>query len=136
DVYMNPSEFDFLYDPKKNSSAAFMGFPPLKLSAKPLPLKEGSQKIGSFEVNAWYAPGHSIGSTIIQIGDCLFTGDVLFAGSIGRTDLATGNADQMRQSLNYLKDLTKNYEVYPGHGPATTLDYEKAHNPYLIYSLI
>ena len=136
DVYMNPLEFDFLADPAKNSSAAFYGFPPLKLNAKPLPLKDGEQKIGSFEVKAWSAPGHSIGSTIIQIEDCLFTGDVLFAGSIGRTDLKTGNADQMKESLSYLKNLSGNFEVYPGHGPATTLAWEKTHNPYLMYSLI
>lgn len=136
DVYMNPAEYDFLRDSAKNSSSAFMGIPRLSLNAMPMPLKEGKQKIGDFEIDVFYAPGHSIGSVIIAIEDCLFTGDVLFAGSIGRTDLMTGNADQMRESLRFIKSLTKNYEVFPGHGPATTLDYEKKHNPYLVYNMV
>lgn len=133
DVYMNPLEFDFLSDPAKNSSSAFMGIPKVSLNARPLPLKEGKQKIGDFEVTAYSAPGHSIGSTILQIQDCLFTGDVLFNQSIGRTDLATGSREQMKESLDFLKNLPGNYEVYPGHGPSTTLDWERKNNPYLIF---
>lgn len=133
DVYLNPLELDFLEKPEKNASASFMGIPKMSLTSKPVPFKEGKQQIGSFEVTAYYAPGHSAGSTILEIGDCLFTGDVLFNNSIGRTDLATGNADQMKQSLAFLNSLTKNYEVYPGHGPSTTLDREKKTNPYLIF---
>lgn len=135
-VYMNPAEFDFLNCPAKNSSSAFAGVPHLSLSTKPMELKEGEQKIGDFDVTAYYAPGHSVGSTIIEIGDNLFTGDVLFQDSIGRTDLETGSAADMRKSLEFLKSLTKDYTVWPGHGPSTTLDYEKRHNPFLIYPLI
>lgn len=133
DVYMNPAEFDFLSEPSKNSSSAFFGMPHVSLKAKPLPLKQGEQKIGDFEVTAYSAPGHSIGSTILKIQDCLFTGDVLFSQSIGRTDLATGSREQMKESLDFLKNLPGNYEVYPGHGPSTTLDQERKNNPYLIF---
>lgn len=132
DVYMNPNEFDFLKESSKNGTASF-GLPGLKIDAEPKPFKEGEQKIGDFTVTAYYAPGHSIGSTILEIQNCLFTGDVLFNGSIGRTDLPTGSVSQMKESLQFLMNLQGNYEVYPGHGPSTTLAYEKTHNPYLIY---
>lgn len=135
-VYVNKAEFDFLTQPEKNSSAHFMGIQPMVIQARPLELKEGLNKIGDFDVTAYYAPGHSVGSTILEIGDNLFTGDVLFQDSIGRTDLPTGDPAAMRDSLNFIKSLTKNYTVYPGHGPSTTLDEEKKHNPYLIYNLV
>ncbi len=132
-VYVNAAEFDFLSTPEKNSSAVFAGIPHMALKAKPVELKEGLNTIGTFDVTAYYAPGHSAGSTILEIGDNLFTGDVLFASSIGRVDLPTGDAKQMKDSLNFIKSLTKDYTVYPGHGPSTTLNYEKTHNPYLLY---
>ncbi len=135
-VYINPKEMEYLADPKKNASASFMGIPRLSLATTPIALKEGENTIGTFTFNAYTAPGHSIGSTILEIGDNLFTGDVLFAGSIGRTDLPSGSVSDMRDSLAYLKSLKKDYVVYPGHGPSTTLDQEKATNPYLMYSLI
>lgn len=136
DVYVNPAELDFLSQPEKNASASFVGIPHLTLQAKPVAYKEGQNLIGTFGVTAYYAPGHSIGSTILEIGDNLFTGDILFEGSIGRTDLPGGSVSQMRDSLNFLKSLKKDYVVYPGHGPSTTLEQEKTHNPYLMYNLI
>ncbi len=136
DVYVNAAEFDFLSKPEANSSGLFEGIDRMSLKAKPVELKEGANRIGTFDVTAYYAPGHSAGSTILEIGDNLFTGDVLFYESIGRTDLPSGSAEQMRDSLNFIKSLKKNYTVYPGHGPSTTLDYEKTHNPYLMYNLI
>lgn len=136
DVYVNQAEYDYLQDPDKNSSNAFFGVSKVSLKAKPVELKEGENQIGTFKVRAFYAPGHSAGSTLLLIGDNLFTGDVLFQDSIGRTDLAGGNVAQMRQSLNFIKSLDKNYTVYPGHGPSTSLDYEKTHNPYLLYNMI
>lgn len=136
DCYVNPAEFDYLQNPDKNSSSAFMGIPHLSLKTVPVELKEGLNTIGPFKVTAYFAPGHSAGSTIFEIGDSLFTGDVLFQESIGRTDLQGGSVEQMKESIAFLKSLTKNYTVYPGHGPSTTLDYEKTHNPYLLYNLL
>lgn len=134
-VYVNAAEFEFLANSMKNGSSSF-GLPAVTMKAQPVELKEGKQEIGSFTVTAYYAPGHSAGSTILEIGDNLFTGDVLFQNSIGRTDLPTGSVQDMKDSLNFLKSLTKDYIVYPGHGPSTTLNYEKTHNPYLIYNML
>lgn len=77
-------------------------------------------------------PGHSAGSVCLLCGDVLFSGDTLFAGDIGRTDLAGGDAQAMRQSLAKLcAAVAGNARVLPGHEEFSTMDAEKAHNPYL-----
>lgn len=139
DVYLNPNEFDFLLDPDLNSSSAF--YMDVTCNANAKPLIEGKNEIAGFEVEAIYCPGHSIGSTVLKIEDCLFTGDVLFQGSIGRMDLATGSVTSMKQSLKKLvqfnKDYkVKDYKVYPGHGPTTSLSQEKKWNESLKYAEI
>ena len=128
DVYLNPKEFEFLSDPCLNSSAAF-GMD-MTSKARPEPLQDGTQNIGGFEVTAMTLPGHTVGSTVIAIGNDLFTGDVLFQGSVGRTDLASGSWSQMMDSVAKLKKLPDDTVVYPGHGPATTIGQEKRWNPY------
>lgn len=76
-------------------------------------------------------PGHTPGSVCLMTGAHLFSGDTLFAGSCGRTDLPGGDSRAMRDSLRKLAALEGNYNVYPGHGSATTLAREKQTNPYL-----
>lgn len=134
DVYLNPNEFDFLLDSDLNSSSAF--YMDVTCNANAKPLIEGKNEIAGFEVEAIYCPGHSIGSTVLKIEDCLFTGDVLFQGSIGRMDLATGSVTSMKQSLKKLVQFNKDYKVYPGHGPTTSLSQEKKWNESLKYAEI
>ncbi|MGN0999551.1 MAG: MBL fold metallo-hydrolase [Faecousia sp.] len=76
-------------------------------------------------------PGHTYGSVCYFCGGALFSGDTLFAGSCGRTDLPGGSGECLQNSLERLRELEENYTVYPGHGESTTLDYEKRNNPYL-----
>ena len=76
-------------------------------------------------------PGHTPGSVCLIMEDTLFSGDTLFAGSCGRTDLPCGDARAMRDSLRRLAALSENYRVCPGHGPSSTLNREKQTNPYL-----
>ena len=76
-------------------------------------------------------PGHTPGSVCLRTGSLLFSGDTLFAGSCGRTDLPGGDPAVMRASLKLLAAIPENLTVYPGHGEATTLDAEKRYNPYL-----
>jgi glyoxylase-like metal-dependent hydrolase (beta-lactamase superfamily II) len=66
-------------------------------------------------------PGHTAGSAVIICGDDMFSGDTLFADCFGRTDLPTGSSSEMFRSLKKLKRLEKNYRVYAGHGPRSTL---------------
>jgi len=91
-------------------------------------------KIGDSLLKVVYTPGHADGS-ICLINDkdgFVITGDVLFRESIGRTDLPTGNLDTLLESiLLKLFTLPDKYIVYPGHGPATTIGFEKRNNPFI-----
>ena len=75
-------------------------------------------------------PGHTAGSVCFLCEDAMFSGDTLFAGSCGRTDLG-GDWDTIIRSLNRLKELEGDYRVFPGHGLATTLERERSYNPYM-----
>lgn len=76
-------------------------------------------------------PGHTPGSVCLDFGEDLFTGDTLFAGSCGRTDLPCGDGHQLHASLKKLAQIQGNRNVYPGHGPESDLDEERKSNPYL-----
>jgi glyoxylase-like metal-dependent hydrolase (beta-lactamase superfamily II) len=82
---------------------------------------------------AIHAPGHTRGSLMFEVSDqVLVSGDVLFAGSIGRTDLPTGSAKEMEDTLRRkVIPLSDHLEVLPGHGPRTSIAREKKSNPYL-----
>ena len=84
-----------------------------------------------------HTPGHTPGSVcfLCEEGEALFTGDTLFAGSCGRTDLPGGSWKQMAASLRRLAALPGNYSLYPGHGDSTDLDAERAGNPYIEMAL-
>lgn len=73
-------------------------------------------------------PGHTAGGACFCVGDHLFTGDTLFAGDIGRSDLPTGNGAQLTESVRKLYALQGDFTVCPGHGEDTTLEYERHNN--------
>lgn len=88
---------------------------------------------GHTRLKAIHVPGHSPGSMVYycEAERCLFGGDVLFQGSIGRADLRGGNFDELREGIcNHLFTLPSETVVYSGHGPSTTIGYEKANNPF------
>ena len=76
-------------------------------------------------------PGHTHGSVCYICGNAIFSGDTLFAGSCGRTDLPSGDWKTILSSLRRLAELEGDYRVYPGHGESTTLARERMYNPYL-----
>ena len=79
-----------------------------------------------------HTPGHTPGGICLQSEDLIFSGDSLFAESIGRTDFPGGSYTALIESIkNKIMVLDDAYLVYPGHGPATTVGYERAHNPFL-----
>lgn len=98
---------------------------------KPDILVYGGEKtlIGEVEAEIIHTPGHTPGSICIAIDNTLFTGDTLFEGNCGRTDLKGGNSMKMRESLRLLYSLEYDYIVYPGHGNPTALSMEKCSNP-------
>ena len=78
-------------------------------------------------------PGHSPAHLAFHADGCLFSGDVLFQGGVGRTDLLGGDWDTLVESIRSLVDrFPPETVVYPGHGPATTLGAELARNPFLV----
>ena len=83
----------------------------------------------------YHTPGHTRGGVCLSCYGLLFSGDTLFAGSMGRTDLPGGNDAQMLASLRRLAQIEGDYTVYPGHMNATTLAREKTMNPYLRHAL-
>ncbi len=99
-------------------------------------LKPGDKlRAGAVELEVLHTPGHSPGSVSLYLpGDNarLFSGDTLFQGSIGRTDLWGGSFDQeMRSIRETLLQFPDETPVFPGHGPATTLGEERTSNPFL-----
>ena len=89
----------------------------------------------SLTIKVLATPGHTLGGVTLLVGDAMFPGDTLFAGSMGRTDLPGGNDAQMLASLRRLAQIEGDYTVYPGHMNSTTLAREKAMNPYLRHAL-
>lgn len=85
---------------------------------------------GDITIKAIHTPGHSAGSMCYVIEDNIFTGDTLFCGSVGRTDLG-GDYTDLIKSIKKLLILDGEYKVYPGHGEATTLRHEQKYNPYV-----
>lgn len=96
-------------------------------------LKEGdSIKFGSKVIKVIETPGHTKGGVCFLIEDKLFSGDTLFQGSIGRTDFLGGDFEEIISSIkNKLLTLGDEVEVYPGHGPMSTIGDEKRRNPYV-----
>ena len=89
---------------------------------------------GNSSVDVLYTPGHADGSICLvnHAERYVVSGDVLFRDSIGRTDLPTGNFDTLYTSItSKLFTLPDDYTVYPGHGPSTSIGYEKLNNPFL-----
>ena len=87
--------------------------------------------LGSLTIEVLHTPGHTGGSVCLRVGDALFTGDTLFAGSMGRIDLPGAQPEQMMPSLARLAQLPGDYDVYPGHMETTTMARERRYNPYL-----
>lgn len=97
-------------------------------------LKNGSRiSLVGMEITAIHAPGHTRGSLMFTVNEeLLISGDVLFAGSIGRTDLPTGSAKEMAETLKKkVLPLSDDLRVLTGHGPETTMKFERKNNPYL-----
>ena len=120
-----------LSDPAYNLSGRF-GKPIHPFKADYEIEDEQTVTVGDLKIKAYEMPGHTKGSMVYLAGNNLFSGDTLFAGSIGRTDFLSGNADEMMASLERMMWLfDESVKVYPGHDEMTTVGDEKANNPYL-----
>jgi len=88
-------------------------------------------KVGKVRLQVLHTPGHTQGSICLLGEKVVFTGDTLFAGSIGRTDMLDSSDEAIQSSLKRLITLSDYLKVYPGHGPASTMGEEKKRNPFL-----
>lgn len=123
------------YDCKVFLDKKELAMPPM-LTNGPLYYTDGygdgdTLTLAGIPIQVLETPGHTPGSVCLIMEDTLFSGDTLFAGSCGRTDLPCGDARAMRDSLRRLAAFSENYRVCPGHGPSSTLNREKKTNPYL-----
>ncbi|MDR1928589.1 MAG: MBL fold metallo-hydrolase [Endomicrobium sp.] len=128
---IHKNETSMLYDTYKNGSKIF-GSP--LIIKKPDILFEFEQKVklsfATFKVI--HTPGHTKGSICLLFKNFLITGDTIFAGTIGRTDLYDGNNEEMMKSIFKLKMIKpSNVDIYPGHGQKTNLSNELKYNVYL-----
>lgn len=130
-VYLHPDDRE-LYDAVPDQASWF------GLTAEPLPPPDGELAagerltVGGLEFAVRHAPGHSPGHVVFAGHGAVFGGDVLFQGSIGRTDLPGGDFDTLIGSIEReLLVLPDSTIVYPGHGPATTIGAERRTNPFL-----
>lgn len=87
--------------------------------------------LGSLSIRVLHTPGHTKGSCVLLVEDVMLSGDTLFCESCGRCDLDGGNIDEMMHSLKKLAQLPGDYRVLPGHDVPTTLEHERACNPYM-----
>ena len=120
-VYLHPAD------------AALLGsevFPAIGVPT--VPYEEGDTvKLGDLEIQALHTPGHTPGGVCLMAGDALFTGDTLFQGSMGRTDLPGGSYEELMASLKRLAGLPGDYHVLPGHMDLSTLEAERKGNYYM-----
>ena len=129
-IYIHRLDKDFLTDPNKNLSGMFGYF---FKSPKATALLEDGQKVylNKLELEIMHTPGHTPGGISIKLDGVVFTGDTLFAGGIGRTDLPDGSEEQLFNSIRQkLFPLGDDVVVYPGHGPESTIGEEKRTNPF------
>ena len=132
-VYVSPLEQSWLGDPILNLSGLGRHDDIANIIVSPgeYEFEMKPYRLGNMTFRVVPTPGHSIGSVSFIFDDFVVSGDALFKGSIGRTDLYTGNLEQLLHSIQtQLFVLPDEFAVYPGHGDATTIEHEKRTNPF------
>lgn len=122
-----------LFDLNMSYATAFGGkvVPSIDQNRLILFTSETKFEIGRFFVKVMITPGHTNCSAMYIIENAIFSGDTLFKGSVGRTDLWTSNPLQLKQTLHRIRQLKQDYLIYPGHDATTTLFEEMKTNRYL-----
>lgn len=131
-VYLSSEDVPLLREPVLNTSTLMNE--KVVVNVTTIPVQDGEElKLKDFHIRVIHTPFHTEGSVCYYLEDdnALFTGDTLFKGSVGRTDLPTGDSTKMRDSFEKIKALGDYFVIYPGHGPITRMDIEKRENPFL-----
>jgi hydroxyacylglutathione hydrolase len=132
-VYLHQAEMDWLTDPHKNGSASWPGLREVICRPAEWSLRGGETlSLLGDEVDVIHTPGHSPGSVTYRWGSVLFSGDVLFRDSIGRTDLFGGDFNTLLRSIQqHLMPMPDETRILPGHGQETTIGRERMRNPFI-----
>ncbi len=124
----------FMLEHPEHNLSQFMGSSCSARVAEVLLSDGDSLEVGSMKIRVLHTPGHTPGSCIFYVTEkdeaVLFSGDTLFAQSVGRTDLPGGSSAALEHSLLRFPEFSEGLRVLPGHGPETTIGEEKLHNPY------
>jgi glyoxylase-like metal-dependent hydrolase (beta-lactamase superfamily II) len=129
-VHMHPADLPLYV--RGAEQAAMYGVPFDQPELPDVELAEGQVlAVGALRFDVLHTPGHAPGHVIFKHGDVVFGGDLLFAGSIGRTDLPLSNAEHMGDSLARICEFADATVFHPGHGPRTTIGRERATNGFL-----
>lgn len=132
-IYIHKDERDFLFDPNLNLSNTIRKAIAVKQKKAIVTIDEtDTLTLGQETITILHVPGHTRGSVAYRYRRFLFSGDILFKGTIGRTDLPTSSPEAIETSLRRMvTELDDNTVVYPGHGHFTTILNEKYENPFL-----
>jgi hydroxyacylglutathione hydrolase len=133
-AYVHPDDDFLTFDPDTQLKALFgMGAPSLSALRRVERLHDGQRlSLAGLDIDVLHTPGHTPGHCCFSVEDVLFSGDHLFAGSIGRTDLPGGDLATLLASMkDKILPLADDTIVHPGHGPSTTMRAERRHNPFL-----
>ena len=130
-VYIHTDDECMLNDTIKNVAYLVPGYEYKPFEADVLLTGGDMIFLDELDISVMHTPGHTKGSVMYFVNDCIFTGDTIFEGSVGRTDFYSGDISAQRETLKRISALRTNYTLYPGHGEATTLDDEKKYNMYL-----
>lgn len=132
-VYLHQAGIEKLNDPEKNASLLLNQDLRFPISPERMVIIESdtTHHLLGKPFRFIETPGHASCSLCIIVDEFLFTGDTLFKGTVGRTDLISSDPSEMSKSLDKLCALEEDYIVYPGHGDKTNLNYEKKTNPFL-----
>lgn len=131
EYWLHPADQPLLE--RLSEQGAMFGFPPAAAPDTFRELAEGQTlAIGHESVVVLHTPGHTPGHVSFHRGEHVWSGDVLFAGSVGRTDLPGGSWEELERSIRTrLFPLGDVVHVHPGHGPATTIGHERLDNPFV-----
>lgn len=130
-VYAHKDEKNLLEDTSLNVSNMLGN--PVTVKADVLIDEESIIDFEGLDIRVIHTPGHTQGGVCYYFDNKLVSGDTLFKGSVGRSDLPTGNQDLLIKSINEkLMNLPDETQVLPGHGDITTIGYERENNPYII----
>jgi glyoxylase-like metal-dependent hydrolase (beta-lactamase superfamily II) len=129
-IFIHKDDMTLIENTKKQLQ--MFGLPPTQEAPIDDFIEDGQiVEVGNLHIKAIHTKGHSKGGLCFLVEDKLFSGDTLFLGSVGRTDLPGGSYQELDESITQkIFALSGDLTIYPGHGPKTTLEYEKKNNPF------